>query len=72
MIHKYYDYRRPLRWVAAFLIFFLQTHVPFKKGEENNFVPLINAGTINDTLLLNEPNFSIEYNVPVLFYQNYK
>jgi hypothetical protein len=58
--------------VAAFLIFFLQTHVSFKKEEGNKFIPFTNAGTINDTLLLNSTNASIEYHTPVLFYQNFK
>jgi hypothetical protein len=72
MIHQYYDYRRPLRWVVVFLIFFLQTHVSFKKEEENNFIPFINTGTINDTLLLDATNVSIGYNTPVLVYPNFK
>jgi hypothetical protein len=72
MIHKYYDYRRPLRRVAAFLIFFLQTHAAFKKEEQNNFIPFTNAGTINDTLLWNTTNAGIEYNTVILFYQNFK
>jgi hypothetical protein len=72
MIHKYYDYRRPLRWVAVFLILFFQTHASLKKEEGDKFIPFTNAGTLNDTLLWNTTNVSIEYNAPVLVYQIYK
>jgi uncharacterized membrane protein YvbJ len=64
MIHKYYDYRRRLRWVAAFLIFFLPSQVSLKKAQENNFahgvkkpVQLKNSSD-NDIMLFNEKDFT--------------
>ncbi len=61
MIHKYYEYRRPLFWVAAFSIFCLQSQVSLKKLQLNNYVPLVknmeqlrNTAN-NNSLLTNEP-----------------
>jgi hypothetical protein len=59
MIHKYFDYRRRLRWVAAFLIFFFPSQVSLKRVQENNFTPLIHVSEQNNSALPNENMISL-------------
>ncbi len=59
MIHKYYDYRRPLGRAAAFLIIFLYPQLPLKKLSENSFTPFVHVKQHNNPPLLNENMVSL-------------
>ncbi len=71
MIHKYYDCRRQLRWVAAFLIFFLPSQVSLKKVKENNGTPLVNVSEQNNSTLLNENMMSLNKDARFIRIVNY-
>lgn len=64
MIHKYYDYRRPLFWVAAFLTVFIQTQVSFKQVKNYTGTPFVKNTSPeqnipgNDAILLTKKYFT--------------
>jgi hypothetical protein len=72
MIHKYFDYRRRLPWIAAFLIFFLPSQVTLKKVPENNGVPLVQANEHNTSTLPNENMISLNMDARFMRLVNYR